>query len=76
VSLVGVDQAQAAVLSYNFKIEKGVGNGSFKVDNSSLTGIGFESITVSEGRLNTGFIVPNGYGPLGLYSVFRCKVVP
>jgi hypothetical protein len=63
VSLVGVDKAQAAQLHYNFQIENGVGGGSFKVDNSSLTGIGYESIAVSEGRLNTDFYVPNGYGP-------------
>ncbi|MBW3586413.1 MAG: PEP-CTERM sorting domain-containing protein [Cyanobacteria bacterium 0813] len=47
VSLVGVDKAQAAVLTYNI-------NGStlsfFKVNNSSLTGIGVEEIAVSEGR--------------------------
>jgi hypothetical protein len=67
VSLVGVDKAQAAVLSYNFQIENGVGGGSFKVDNSSLTGIGYESIAVSEGRLNTDFYVPNGYGPQAEY---------
>jgi len=60
VSLVGVDKAQAAVLTYNFKIE-GVGNGFFKVDNSSLTGIGEEQVAVSEGRLNTDFAVPNGF---------------
>jgi hypothetical protein len=39
VSLVGVDKAQAAVLTYNFKWN-GAGSGFFKVDNSSLTGIG------------------------------------
>ena len=61
VSLVGVDQAQAAVLHYNFQIENGVGNGSFKVDTSSLTGIGYEEVFVSEGILNTAFYVPNGY---------------
>ncbi len=49
VSLVGVDQAQAAVLTYSFH-EKTYGyNGFFKVDNSSLTGIGVEEVTVSEG---------------------------
>ncbi|MEG3897578.1 MULTISPECIES: PEP-CTERM sorting domain-containing protein [unclassified Microcoleus] len=51
VSLAGVDQAQAAVLSYNFS-SQGT-SGFFKVDNSSLTGIGYEGIAVSEGRLNT-----------------------
>jgi len=49
VSLVGVDKAQAAVLSFNFH-EKTYGyNGFFKVDDSSLTGIGVEEVTVSEG---------------------------
>lgn len=51
VSLVGVDQAQAAVLTYNFQTGGGDSNlNFFKVDNSSLTGIGFENIAVSEGR--------------------------
>ena len=67
VSLVGVDKAQAAVLHYKFQIENGVGGGSFKVDKSSLKGIGYESIAVSEGILNTDFYVPNGYGPQGEY---------
>jgi len=52
VSLVGVDNAQAAVLNYTFH-EKTYGyNGSFTVDTSSLTGIGVESVTVSEGIFN------------------------
>ena len=49
VSLVGVDKAQAAVLTYNFQAEYG-GSGFFKVDDSSLTGIGWENIAVAEGR--------------------------
>jgi hypothetical protein len=63
VSLVGVDKAQAAVLTYAFTIEHGfhVGEGFFKVDTSSLTGIGYEEVFVSEGTLNTAFYVPNGY---------------
>ena len=61
VSLVGVDQAQAAVLNYTFQIENGGGGGSFTVDNSSLTGIGLERVAVSEGILDTPFYVPNGY---------------
>src|SRR4028118_1910302 len=61
VSLVGVDQAQAAVLTYDFRIENGVGGGSFKVDTSSLTGIGYEEVFVSEGILNTDFYISNGY---------------
>jgi len=51
VSLAGVDKAQAAVLSYNFSTQGA--NGFFKFNNSSLTGIDFEGIAVSEGRLNT-----------------------
>ena len=61
VSLVGVDNAQAAVLHYQFQIENGIGGGSFTVDNSSLTGIGLERVAVSEGILDTPFYVPNGY---------------
>jgi hypothetical protein len=52
VSLVGVDKAQAAQLTYNFQLGNG-GNedtGFFKVNNSSLTGIGLEEVAVSEGR--------------------------
>lgn len=48
VSLVGVDQAQAAVLTYNVNHSN---LSFFKVNNSSLRGIGYESIAVSEGRL-------------------------
>ena len=53
VSLVGVDKAQAAVLTYNFYGDDA--NGFFKVDNSSLTGTGIEveEIAVSQGRLYT-----------------------
>ncbi len=51
VSLVGVDQAQAAVFTFNFAGDDA--NGVFKVDNSSVTGIGVEQIAVSEGRLYT-----------------------
>jgi len=53
VSLVGVDQAQAAVFTFNFDGDDA--NGFFKVDNSSLTGTGIEveEIAVSEGRLYT-----------------------
>ena len=53
LSLVAVDRAQAAVLTYNFQVENSSSSGFFKFDNSSLTGIGYEPITVSEGRLNT-----------------------
>jgi hypothetical protein len=56
VSLVGVDKAQAAVLTYNLDAGTSTsppnrGISYFKVDNSSLTGIGAEYIPVSEGRL-------------------------
>ncbi|TAH27991.1 MAG: hypothetical protein EAZ10_07265 [Oscillatoriales cyanobacterium] len=36
VSLVGVDKAQAAVLTYNFQVAGS--SGFFKLSNSSLTG--------------------------------------
>ena len=49
VSLVGVDKAQAAVLTYDIG-EYGGPRSYFKVDDSSLTGIGYEQIPVSEGR--------------------------
>jgi hypothetical protein len=49
VSLVGVDKAQAVQLTFNFH-EKTYGyKGFFKVNDSSLTGIGVEEVTVSEG---------------------------
>ena len=55
VLLVGVDKAQAALLTYTFDAGNPFysppGSRSFlKVDNSSLTGIGVEEIAVSEGR--------------------------
>ena len=53
LSLAVVDKAQAAVLTYNFDVAGGAGSGSFKFSNSSLTGIGYEQLAVSEGRLNT-----------------------
>jgi len=49
VSLVGVDKAQAAVLTY--KIGDSSSLSFFKVDDSSVTGIEYEDIVVSEGRL-------------------------
>jgi hypothetical protein len=55
VLLVGVDQAQAAVLTYKFAAERGSPSGFFKVDNSSVTGIEVETIAVSQGRLYTAF---------------------
>jgi hypothetical protein len=53
LSLAGVDQVQAAVLTFNFQVEQGGGSGFFKLSNSSLTGIGNERIAVGEGRFNT-----------------------
>ena len=55
VSLVGVDKAQAAVLTYNFtgRGEMNFGSGSFKVSDSSLTRTGLEQVAVSEGIFNT-----------------------
>ncbi len=52
VSLVGVDKAQAAVLTYNIDVGGGGGNlkDFLKVDTSLLTGIEQEYIPVSEGR--------------------------
>ena len=54
VLLVGVDKAQAALLTYTFdaghRWESTSGRSFLKVDNSSLTGIGVEEIAVSEGR--------------------------
>ena len=50
---VGVDKAQAAVLTYTFDAGNPLnspGRSFLKVDISSLTGIGVEQIAVSEGR--------------------------
>ena len=52
LSLAVVDTAQAAVLTYNFEVSRGWPSGFFKLNNTSLTGIGSEEIAVSEGRLN------------------------
>ncbi len=51
VSLVGVDKAQAALLTYNIN---GSNLSSFKVNNSALTGIGVERVAVSEGKFYWG----------------------
>jgi hypothetical protein len=53
LSVAGVDQVQAAVLTFNFQVEEGGGSGFFKLSDSSLTRIGSEQIAVSEGRFNT-----------------------
>jgi hypothetical protein len=47
VSLVGVDKAQAVRLTYSINDSD---LSFFKVDNSSVTGIGYEEIAVSDGR--------------------------
>ncbi|MEG4634204.1 PEP-CTERM sorting domain-containing protein [Microcoleus sp. AR_TQ3_B6] len=54
VLFLGVDKAQAALLTYNFHMDSGPGSGFLKVSNSSLTEIGFGGFsvgTVSEGRM-------------------------
>jgi hypothetical protein len=59
VSLVGVDKAQAAVLTYQIDYDD---RSYFKVDTSLLTGIGYEGyehIPVFEGRFY-GFTLPGG----------------
>jgi len=60
VSLGGVDKAEAATLTYNFDVG-GKGRGFLKVNNSSLTELGFynfQETFVSEGRLY-GFTFPD-----------------
>ena len=57
VSLVGVDKAQAAVLTYNFDADS-YASGFFNVDNSSLTGIEVEEIAVSQGDYTVGSLLP------------------
>jgi hypothetical protein len=76
LSVAGVDKAQAAVLTYNFQADRGesdFGSGFFKLSNSSLTGIGDESIAVSEGRLNTFLTASQGknyYDLAGAIALF------
>ncbi|WP_333306318.1 hypothetical protein [Microcoleus sp. K4-C2] len=53
MSLVGVDKAQTAVVTYNFTVDDTVGSIFLKVNKFSLTGIGLAEVAVSEGRLNT-----------------------
>jgi hypothetical protein len=62
LSVAGVDQVQAALLTWNFQVEEGGGSGLFKLSNSSLTGIGLESIAVREGRFNTFTASDSSYG--------------
>jgi len=75
--LVGVDKAQAAVLTYNFQVDEGGGSGFFKVDNSSVNPILFQLIPVSEGRLYTPLILdsfglggPEYYNLAGATAIF------
>ena len=74
LSLAGVDQAQAAVLTWNFQADRGemdFGSGSFKVSDSSLTRIGSEQIAVSEGRFNTPLTASKTYYDLaGAIALF------
>jgi len=64
LSVAGADKAQAAVLTYNLSTERA--SGFFKFNNSSVTGIGYEGIAVSEGRLNTSLTASAGsYGLKG-----------
>jgi len=53
LSVAGVDQVQAAVLTYNFRVTEGGGSGFFKLSNSSLTKTGLEALAVSEGEFYT-----------------------
>lgn len=72
LSLVGVDKTQAAVLTYNFQVEKGGGSGFFKFSDSSLTGIGSEKIAVGEGRFNTPIrVYKNDYDLAGAIALFN-----
>ena len=61
LSLAGVDQAQAAVLTWNFQVEQDGGSGFFKLSDSPLTRIGSEQIAVSEGRFNTPLTASKTY---------------
>ena len=64
LSVAGVDQVQAAVMTWNLS-SQGT-SGFFKVDDSSLTGRDFEGIPVSEGILNTFLTASAGsYGLKG-----------
>lgn len=56
ISTASMPPAQAAVLTYNFRISDNVGSGFLKFSNSGITGIGTEEVSVSEGRLNTVFV--------------------
>ncbi len=73
LSVAGVDQVQAAVLTFNFQVEEGAGSGFFKLSDSSLTRIGSEQIAVREGRFNTFARVSEGksyYDLAGAIALF------
>jgi hypothetical protein len=83
VLVVGVDNAQAAVLNYKFQAEYRA-SGFFKFNDSSLTGIGSEQIAVSEGRLNAATASNSNYGLKGkdyydlagaIVSIYQGKLV-
>ena len=59
LSVAGVDQVQAAVFTYNFRVEQDGGSGFFKFSDSSLTKTGLEALAVPEGSF---------YTPLTAYS--------
>lgn len=74
VSLVG--KAQAAVLTYSFSAHRAA-DGSFTVNNSSLTGIGWEQVAVSGGILKPFYIAnylvlegKNSYNLAGATALF------
>ncbi|WP_293354087.1 MULTISPECIES: PEP-CTERM sorting domain-containing protein [unclassified Microcoleus] len=72
VSVAAVEKAQAAVLTYNFQVEKGGGSGFFKFSDSSLTGIGYEKIAVGEGRFNTPIrVYKDDYDLAGAIALFN-----
>ena len=78
VSLAGVDQAQAAVLTYNFTVGDNLGSGFFKFNNSSFAGIGEETFLVSEGRFDTPLVInDSNYGLKGkdYYDLVGAKIL-
>jgi hypothetical protein len=60
LSVAGVDQVQAAVLTYNFRVTEGGGSGFFKLSDSSLTKTGREALAVSEGEFYTRLTASRG----------------
>ena len=70
LSVAGVDQVQAAVLTYNFGVEQGGGSGFFKLSDSSLTKTGLEALAVSEGRFNNFTVTKNYYDLAGAIALF------